>query len=68
MSKSKFYVYLGDAGECTFAGNVFPFIDVISLPEFKLLSTNTEDVVSDPVALPERMIFGDTIVDTAFVR
>ena len=39
-----------------------------SLPGFQQLGTNTDDVVSDPIDLPERMIFGDTIVDTAFVR
>ena len=68
ISKFKMTFILGDAGECVFAGNVFPFINVTSLPEFEQLDTNREDVVSDPIALPERMIFGDTIVDTAFVR
>ena len=39
-----------------------------SFPGFEQLGTNTEDVVSDPITLPERMIFGDTTVATAFVR
>ena len=57
----------GDGGDCVFDGNVVQFIDVTMFPGFKELDTSTEDVTSGPIKLPERMIFGDTIVDTAYV-
>ena len=58
---------LGDGGDCIFDGNVIQFIDVTFFPGFKELNNGAEDVTSGPIKLPERMIFGDTIVDTAYV-
>lgn len=56
----------GDAGECTFAGNEFPFVNVTTFPNFQTLN-KSEDVTSEPITIPDKLVFGDRIVDTAYV-
>lgn len=45
-----------------------PFVDITEFPGFMELDKTKPDATSDPVYIPDGLIFGDTTVTSAYVR
>ena len=56
----------GDAGECVY-DSIIPIVDVTTFPGYRQLSTGTEDPSSPPINIPDGVVFGDKVVNIAYV-
>ena len=61
------FLPLGVDGQCVY-DSVFPFVPVNGFRNYQQLSRNVEDGSSPPINIPDGVVFGDKVVNTAYVR
>lgn len=60
-------IYLGDGEEIVIDVDSLPFVNLTAFPGVKELDKAVPDATSEPIYIPDGLIFGDDIVTSTYV-